>query len=168
MCEIEEIKSILKPLHYIPVVRKTEGGLLVEYPHPKLTKPQFPRLLEAFIVRRGENPGIFYNSSFFPEEKFVSVPEYAVRLFLMANIISCCKQIPISDDLIVFVDEQGGEHEDIEDVVEDPSTPKGVTDEGFLTKLVAAAREDNFSTEYEKVALTHGVHEGYKLVRTFF
>lgn len=168
MYRINEIKELLRIHDYIPIVRKIGDGILIKLPRAKLLPKPLPALFYAYAVKRGKGAGLFHNSSKSSEEKFTSVPEYAIRLFLMSDVSACCSRIPISDSLVCFLDEEGKEQEKIENIVEPPSNGEDQNKEGFLTTLIMEARRDNFPCKYEEVALTHDVHEGYRLLKTFF
>jgi hypothetical protein len=162
MYRIKEIKKLLRSFDYVPVARKTGDGLLLRVPTP--TGP----IVSAYAIKRGEAPGVFFNSTRAPEEHFLSVPEYAIRLFIMAEVSACCSRVPISNQLICYFGEEGEEYDGLEGIVASPSTQEDVSKECFLTKLFNDAVEDNFPSKFEEVAENHGVYLGYRLIKSFF
>jgi hypothetical protein len=168
MYRLAEIKQLLKLHKYVPIVQKMDDGVLVKLPRPKLVRTPKPEVIEAYSIRRGDNPGVFHNSSLSPDEKFTSMPEYAIRLFVMSEVSACCGRLPISDELICYLDEEGREKTELESIVEPPSNQDDRGKEGFLTTLFIEARGERFPRQYEEVARTHGVREGYLLIKTFF
>lgn len=168
MQRINEIKELLGKYDYITTVRKTGDGIVVLYPHPKLIKPRSPRIKEAYGIQRGERTGVYYNSNIFPDEKFIGVPEYAVRMYLVASLIHGCNRTPINSNLIQFFDENGGKYDNIEDIVSPPSTPEDVQREVALANLIYSPPDDLSSPECETAALHYKVHEGFRLLQPFF
>lgn len=176
MYRVADIKHILREKDYIPVVRKAGDGVVITMPHPRLTRPQVPRITEAYSIRRTPEEveagalgsGLYYNSSLSPDEKFMSLGEHAIRLFLMADIVSRCRRVPISVELVSYLDEAGKEHPAIECIVDPPSTEEERTKEGFLRRLFLEARDEGFPAEFETVAMNHQVYDGYRLVKAFF
>jgi hypothetical protein len=165
MQRIKEIKQLLRQYDYVPIARKVGDGLMLVMPHPALASPGIKPVTEAYVIRRGVDSGYFYNSSIDPTERFVSVPEYAIRLVLLSRILKHCERVPISHELVCYFDEENGEHPYLDDVVSSPLIEEERAKEGFLATLVAEARREDFSSKLEEVALTHGVYEGYQLVQ---
>lgn len=168
MRRINEIKQLLNKYDYLTSVRKVDDGIVIVYPHPKLLKPKSPRIREAYSIRRGKESGVFYNNTLYPNEKFMGVPEYAIRMFLIANVINGCQRVPISDELILFLDAEGMVHEHIEEIVDPPSTEMEQQKEAALTDLVSVAKDDSSNSEYETMAFKYDIHEGFRLIRSFF
>lgn len=168
MYRIDEIKKLLRRHDYAPIVQKMGDGVLVRVPHPRLVDGVGTPLVQAYAIKRGVDAGLYYNSAYSPEEKFVSIPEYAIRLFVMSDVSARCEQVPISDHLVCYLDEEGREHRELESIVAQPSNQEDRSKEGFLTRLFTEARADNFAAKYEEVARTHGVREGYRLIKSFF
>lgn len=169
-----DVKSLLIKRDYITRLQKTEDGCIITYPHPKLlykNKP-FPRLIEYISIERGDNSGFWVSTSYDDddvEERFIPIPEYAMRLYIICEIQACNNSIPVNPSVMMFVDENNHEVNDIADLLEDPKKESEEDDrEGFLYGLVIEARNDGFPSEYEKVAQTHKVEDGYNLIRKFY
>lgn len=165
---MQDIRQLLRQHKYAPLVCKRDDGVTVRMPHPKLTRPKTPPIVEAYSITRGEGSGLHYNSLLHPEEQFISLPEHAIRLFLEADIHSCCRRVPIGEETVHFLDEGGAERTSLDDLVDPPSTEAERTQEGFFRTLFRQARDDGFPAEFEEVALTHGFHGSYRLIRSFF
>jgi hypothetical protein len=171
---IPEIKALLRGADYAPVVTRVGDGVIARMPDPKMIRPGPDRLRRegreqrAYAFRRGTEAGIYFNSSTHPDEQFVGVPEHAIRLFVMADISLSCGRVPISDRVICYVDDEGAEHDHLADIVDPPSTDEERNKEGFLATIFAQARGLGFPTQFERVALDHGVYAGYMLVKSFF
>ncbi len=168
MYPVTNVKNLLRSHGYAPVVRKVGDGIIATFPRPRLTRPHVPEISKAYAVKRGQESGLYYNSSLAPEEKFMSLGEHAVRLFLMSDIVWHCKRVPIAVDTVCFLDEGGEDHGTIEEIVDAPSTEEERAKEGFLRGLFMEAREDGFPSDFEGVAMNHGVYDGYRLIKAFF
>src|SRR5436309_3086919 len=95
-----EVKQLLLKHDYVTTVRQTGDGCIVTYPHPKLLYhgENIPRLIECFAIQRGKNPGFWASTTFDPGdmgERFIAVPEYAIRLYIVCEIAACNSRIPI-------------------------------------------------------------------------
>lgn len=163
----EDIKNLLRKRDYITTLQRTDQGCVVKYPHPKLIRGG-KRLIERYKIEHGEEPGLRVTTSYMTEEQFIAVPEYAIRLFIATEISICCAQMGTSFSLVDYVDMSGNTHDDILSVIEGPTFQEDLQREGFLSKLFVEARVDNFPSEFEKVAETHGVVEGYQILQKFF
>lgn len=169
----EEVKQLLMKHDYVTSVRQTGDGCIVTYPHPKLLygAEDIPRLIECFAIQRGKKPGFWVSTTFDKQdqgERFIDVPEYAMRLYIVCEIAACNFQIPLDPSLLFFFDEGGQEREGIESIIKKPESEKEAGMEGFLFKLVMEARNDGFPQKYEDVAETHKVKEGYVMIRKFY
>src|SRR5687767_12932774 len=114
----DEVRRILRKHDYVPVVRKVGDGVVITMPYPKLSRPIQPRFVEAYAIKRGKESGLFYNSNLNTDERFVSIPEHAIRLFIMSDVSACCSRVPISDSLVYYLDEGGSDHPNIECIVD--------------------------------------------------
>lgn len=168
MNRIKEIKELLKKHSYVPLVCQVGDGIYVRMPHATLMVPRRERIVEAYAIRRGVESGVYHSTDADPTERFTSVPEYAIRLYLLGRLSVTCRLVPISHELSCYVDEGGGYHDRIEDVVASPSDPEEGSREGFLTTLMLEARKDGFPPDFEGIAATHGVLDGYRMIKTFF
>jgi hypothetical protein len=164
---IEDIKSLLRKRDYITTVKQTESGCIIQYPHPKLVRGGV-RHLERYNIKRGEQPGINVLTSYMTEEQFIPMPEYAIRTFIATEIGSCCAHIGININLVDYLDGAGKFVDSIHDIVSPPTLSGDLQREGFLSKLFVEARVDNFPSEFEKVAETHNVVDGYHVLQNFF
>jgi hypothetical protein len=164
---IEDIKSLLRRKDYITTVQQTESGCVIKYPHPKLIRGGI-RLVERYAIDRGDAPGVRVLTSYMDEEQFIPVPEYAIRLFISTEMGICCAQIGISLNLIDYLDTVGVHVERLSDIIDPPTVSGDLQREGFLSKLFVEARVDNFPSEFEKVAETHNVVDGYQILQKFF
>lgn len=169
----EDVKKLLLKHDYITRINKTGDGCIITYPHPKLLYPEwdYARLIECVAIQRGVKPGFWVNTTYDkPEEKdrFISVPEYAMRLYIVCEVASCNARIPIDPTMLVFFNEQDEEQEDIESIIPDPLVENDRKLEGFLYGLIVEARNDGFPPEYGKVAETHSVGDGYNLIKRFY
>jgi hypothetical protein len=168
MDRIKEIKELLKKHSYVPLVCQAGDGIYVRMPNPRLMVPRRERIVEAYAIRRGDESGVYHSTDADPVERFISVPEYAIRLYLFGRVLVACRLVPVDHELSCFIDERGEYRDRIEDVVALPSDEEEASREGFLTTLTLEARKDGFSPVYEDVAATHGVLDGYRLIKTFF
>jgi hypothetical protein len=168
MYRIEEVKKLLRESDYVPVVQRMGDGCILTLPHPVLRTPLIPRFTQGYAVKRGSETGLYYNTSISPTEKFMSVPEYAIRLLVMVDILSLCKKVPISLDLLHYVGEWGEPLSAMEEIIDPPSSKEEQAMEGFLKGLFFDSSGEGFPTAFEEVAIVHGVHDGYRLVKAFF
>jgi hypothetical protein len=168
MYRIAEIKKLLRESDYVPIVQRVGDGCIFTLPHPVLVTPLIPRLTQGYAIKRGGDTGIYYNTSLSPTEKFMSVPEYAIRLLVMVDIVSCCKRLPISVDLVHYVAENGEPLSAMEEIIDPPASEEEQAREGFLKGLFFDSRGEGFPPDFEEVAIVHGVHDGYRLVKAFF
>ena len=168
MYRIAEIKKLLRESDYVPIVQRMGDGCILTLPHPVLRTPLIPRLTQGYAIKRDGDTGIYYNTSLSPTEKFMSVPEYAIRLLVMVEIVSLCKKVPIAVELLHYVDEDGGPLSAMEEILDPPSSEEEQNREGFLKGLFFDSRGENFPPDFEEVAIVHGVHDGYRLVNAFF
>lgn len=164
------IKKLLRKHDYLVVVQQTGDGCVVTFPHPilLLQDKSLPRVVECFAIRREKEPGMWVNTSFDqPDDpgKFIVVPEYAMRLFIVCEINAWCHRLSVDPSLVVYLTKDNQEKENIHDVIDNPDD---MHREGFLQGLVIEAIKDNFTPMYEDVAKTEGVSEGYQLIRPFF
>src|SRR3712207_2625961 len=120
----EEVKQLLQRHDYVPIIKQWGDGCLVRMPHPRLTRPNLPRLIEAYNLARGSKPGVYYASTFNPDERFVSVPEYAMRLFIMSQVMQLCRTLPVSDEVLVILNARGEEVEQVEEIINPPFDEK--------------------------------------------
>lgn len=167
---IDKIKKLLFKHDYITVVQKSGDGCIITYPHPKLIY-EVPRLVEFFTFQRGDKPGLWGTTSYDKEEegeRFIDVPEYAIRIYVMYEIVACNMRIPIDPSLIIYLDENEKEQEDIDMIINAPSGQDNRQKEGFLYGLVIGARNDGFPPEYDEIAKTHGVQDGYNIIKRFY
>lgn len=169
---LEDIKNLLLSRDYITVVQKTGDGCIVTYPYPKLIQGSGfpPRLIECFAIQRGEKPGFWVNTSYDSDTKdrFIEIPEYAMRLYIVCEIAACNGQIPIDPSLMVFIDDKRVVFPDIEDIILAPSGEDEANKESLLYRLIVEARNDGFPPEYYDVAKTHNVGQGYEIIRKFY
>lgn len=164
-----EVRALLRTRDYITTVKKQGDGCIITYPHPILLNgASLPRLVECFTIKRGVKPGMWTTTSYDAKENWVDIPEYAIRLFIACEVAACNYRIPIDPSLTVFLDESESEKEDLEDVIQGPSTEEDRKKEGFLYALVSEARKDGFPPVFEEVAGTHGLAEGYRIIRPFY
>jgi hypothetical protein len=168
----DEVKSLLRQKDYLTVVRQQGDGCIVTYPHPKLLhdSKKIPRLIQCISIQRGNEPGFWVNTTMETnsKERFIPLPEYAMRLYIAFEIAACNSQIPINAALVSFEDGEGREYDDIEDIIPSPSSEDEKKKEGILYGLIVEAKNDGFPPEFEKVAETHGVAEGYRIIRKFY
>lgn len=167
-----EVKSLLRKHDYVVILQGTPDGCIVTYPHPRLIYPgqDQPRLVQSFRIQRGNEPGFWVHTTVDEgsEERFFGVPEYAMRIYIICEITACCYQLPLHPELRVYVDAANQERPAIEDVIPAPSSEVDRKKEAFLQQLIVSAREDGFPPIHEEVATTHGVGDGYKILRQFF
>jgi hypothetical protein len=164
---LEAVKQLLRKRDYIITVQQSGDGCIVTYPRPILLMPN-KRLVETYTLKRSDGTGLLVNTTFLESEKFIPLPEYAIRPFLAAEIEMCCRQIMVDISLVDYISEDGAIHDNLGDIVASPSTNAELQREAFLSKLIVEARVDGFPSEFEKVAETHEVLEGYQTIRTFF
>lgn len=166
---IDDIKNLLRKHDFITTVRATEEGCVIKYPHTKLNrKNNEGRLIETYKIERGEKPGFRVTTTFLDDEHFIDVPEYAMRLFLVSEIGLCCNHLGISPKLVDYINIDGDFVSTVHEILRHPGTHEELQKEGFLNKLYAEALVDLFPPEYENVAATHNVLEGYQVLTKFF
>lgn len=163
MYRLAEIKTLLRKHDYLPIVRKMGDGIIAKFPSKQAAK----RLVEAYAVQRGSAPGLFYNSSLSISEKFISIPEYAIRPFIAAGIVACCDRVSIHWSLVRYEDEEGEEGSSWDSIVDPPSIEAERSREHFLATLFQEAKKDGFPVRFEQVAVDHSVYDGYKLMQIF-
>lgn len=109
------VKNLLRKMDYVVTVKENDGGVLVTYPHPKLTLPNVPRLKEYFKPHP-EEEGLLAVSSMDGKVQFIPMPRYAIRPFLREEIAYCCGEIGVDGSLVDFPDGV----DSIEDMIDPP------------------------------------------------
>ncbi len=167
---MNEIQTLLKRKDYIPVVQRTDNGCIVIYPHAKLNRVGSNRIVERYIINHNEvdKPGFLFATTLTNTEEFVQTPPYCIRICIEAEINRICGQLGVSTKLVEYQDENGTTLSNLHDVVPPPTLEEDLHKEGFLNKLFVEAQIDHFPIEFEKVAATHQVDEGYNLLVKLF
>jgi hypothetical protein len=80
----------------------------------------------------------------------------------------CCAQIGININLVDYLDTNGKLVDGLNELIDPPTVSGDLQREGFLSKLFIEAKVDNFPSEFEKVAETHNVVDGYQILQKFF
>lgn len=161
--DIKKVKSFLDKHDYIVKVYKSEEGCVVEFPYPKIYKPLLQQNKTFYILRYGNEPGVYVNNEFW------SAPNYALRLMVTCDIINKMKKIPIHESLISYYNSDR-EVERLSDILMGPVNDDDKNKEMFLATLLAKAIENKFPSVYEEVANAreHNVGTGYRILKSFF
>lgn len=164
-----DVLELLRKHDYVTTAVKEGDGCVLTFPHPKLLlSPDSIRIVERIALVRGGSPGLQVSTSLSKEEAFIAVPEYAVRLYIVSEIAAVNQNIGLDQDMVVFIDDDGNEHDNIQDIVASPQTDDERGRERFLYTLFIEAVADGFPPEYEAVAATHHVKDGYDAIRRFY
>lgn len=171
--EFNKVKQLLRKKDYISICKKDGDGCIVTYPYPKLFygDKNIPRLIEYFNIQRGQEPGFRVNTTFDKpgqEDRFIAVPEYAMRIYIINEIIACSIQIPINSSLLILLDDEDNEKTDMSEIVSNPSSEEDIKKEDLLYTLITEASHNGFSPEFEVIAEKHGISEGYKIISKFY
>lgn len=166
----EDVRELLRKRKYMVTVEATEeGGVFINFPKPTVLFPTIPKIDELFTpTRENGEVGLILIASYLETPKFISVPEYAMRLLVSADIASWCRRLMVNLKLVDFIDQDKAVQNSINDVMHGPATEEDTNKEGFLNKLIIEGQLDGFQLQYEKIAETHGVLEGYKLIKELY
>lgn len=167
---MNQVKELLRKHDYITVAQKCGDGCIVVYPHPKLVDDS-PRLVESFSFTRGDKPGFFLSTSHDTDgqiEKFVPVSEYIIRLYVLTAIMLRNAKIPFDPSTMLYVSENNTEAVCIGDIIDEPHTEEEKEKENKLANLLTDARNNGFPAEYDDIANSLGIGEGYSIIRKFY
>lgn len=163
-----DLKELLKKRNYITRITKDGDGCIIQFPHPKLTH-RGSELVEYVQFQRKQETGLnVYTSLDTNNKRFIPMPEYVFRFFIMCEIWCLHIEWDLPLDLVVYLDESKNEFNDIENIIKEPTNTEDVQKEKFLKTLCLEAYKDNFPKEYRQVAITHGIDAGYQTILKFF
>lgn len=157
-----EIKKFLESHNYIVKIGKVPGGCSVMFPCPNLMKPTVKAMQSekvTYKIKRGKSSGVKINKEFF------SVPEYAVRMVVAADIIKRMNDIKIDQSLITYEGHENDDEVCLMSVLDPPTDPETFEKECNLVQLSLEATRTNFDPKYKELAKIGNIEEGYKIIQ---
>jgi hypothetical protein len=155
-------KEFLSSHNYVVKIEKILGGCAAMFPCANLMRPTVKQTQSekvTYKIKKGKNSGVKINKEFF------SVPEYAVRMVVAADIIKRMNDIKIDQSLIAYEDYENDNEVCLMSVLDPPTDPEAFEKECNLVQLSLEATRNNFDRRYEELAKIGNIEEGYRLIQ---
>ncbi len=136
---------------------------LVTYPAKIIDSPSMDEQTCLYTIN---DETLSYYSDWYKDIHEVDCPRYAARIVIFQDILIKASLWGLSEDFIVYHDEDGQElskNASFTDIVVGPITDEEVKLENKLATIFYAAFPE-FSEDWEAVAKENGVEEGYRLI----
>lgn len=169
MYRYKEIKELLRNNEFLMVIAKDGDGCTIKTPGMLVGDEFVHGHTTSVRIVRGAESGISYTSSrdLLRRQHFIAVPEYAIRLFIISEATTCGMGVGLDIELLTVMDGDD-EVDELESIIPDPESEEERRKESDFIRIYIEARKNGFPAEFDDVALSRGVYEGYKICKSFY
>ena len=161
----QDIIPFLKKHNYVVSISKQGKYICLNLPGQKNKHENIDAKTIKYRIQYGKNPQIIKHDKV---REVIKAPNYAIRLYILCDIIEHCRQIKYGYNCVIF-DKNGRELYGLDDsFLLTMKEPTETDKEDILFNLFEVISVNGFNSDSDEIADKHQIREGYDLLRTIF
>lgn len=123
----------------------------------------------SYDIKWGADSGIHYSTSIIGSvESFLPLPEYALRVGIVIDMLRMCKMIKYPSSLVIFRKSTGDYVDGVTEILTPQHTLEGAEKEKLLSNLLVDCINNGFSPSHLQTAKKQEIENGYVLLKGLY